>query len=213
MLPCPAADTCVAFLLRHGATANNLADPPRLQGRTVDGPLSATGLRQAKQAADLLASQPLAAVYSSPLQRAQQTAQFIALLHAIRVQVVAALTEVDVGLWEDRSWVEIRANEADYYDQFQHDPAHVAYRGGENLQQVSDRVLPALEEILNRHLGQCVAIIGHNVVNRAILSKYMHVPLPLARHLVQDNGGINVLRFAQGQTRVESVNSNFHLVE
>ncbi len=100
MLTPPPADTCIAYLIRHGATESNLADPPILQGRSINGPLSPRGQRQADQAAQCLSGHPLRAVYSSPLRRAQETAERVASVHRLRVLTLADITEVDVGAWE-----------------------------------------------------------------------------------------------------------------
>ena len=109
----PAPDTCLLYLLRHGATINNTADPPILQGCKADPPLSGEGLAQAHAAARLLSSRQIGAVYCTPLLRSRQTAEPIAAVHALRVEEVPDLTECDVGLWEGRSWVEIEQSEDD----------------------------------------------------------------------------------------------------
>jgi broad specificity phosphatase PhoE len=206
-----AADSCLAFLLRHGATAANVATPPVLQGRSVDGSLSPEGQDQADRSARRLSEQPLAAIYSSPLRRARETAERIALPHRLTVRIVPEIIEVDVGAWESRSWVEIAQTEADDYRAFQDDPATCGYRGGENLNQVRDRVVPAIERLLRSHLGQQIVIVGHNVVNRVFLAHTIQLPLAKARVLVQNNGGINVIRHEGGKTALLTLNSIFHL--
>src|SRR5262249_17422880 len=62
----------VIYLLRHGATEANLAQPPRLQGRRQDLPLAEIGIRQAELTRDFLAVRPIDHCYSSPLLRAMQ---------------------------------------------------------------------------------------------------------------------------------------------
>ena len=114
---------CYCFLIRHGATASNLANPPILQGRSINGPLSETGQQQAAEAANCLETEPITAVYCSPLVRALETANAIAAPHGLTPIVVEPLTEVDVGAWESRSWVEIQETEPEAYEQFQSDPA------------------------------------------------------------------------------------------
>jgi broad specificity phosphatase PhoE len=150
-------------------------------------------------------------VYSSPLLRAQETAQRIALAHRLTVRTVAEITEADVGAWERRSWVEIRETETDAYEKFQRDPATHGYRQGENLAQVRDRVVPAIDAIMRSHLGERIAIIGHNVVNRVYLAEAIHLPLARARGIAQENCGINLLRFRDEQAKVITINSVFHL--
>ena len=211
MPPSPAADTCYAYLLRHGATDNNLAAPPRLQGRGIDDPLSTEGQEQARRAAAELSRHKLAGVFSSPLQRARQTAEQIAQRQGLSVQIVPSLIEVDVGLWEGRSWVDIEREDADLHRQFVVDPGTYGYRGGENLTQVRDRVVPAIDQLLKNHRGQQIAIVAHNVVNRAYLGTLMGLSLARSRELIQSNCGINVLHYRNGQAKLLSMNSIFHL--
>jgi broad specificity phosphatase PhoE len=212
MLPCP-ADLCYGYLLRHGATENNLAKPPRLQGRGLDSPLSAAGREQAEAAASALSAVELVAVFSSPLLRARETAEQIADPHSLSVQVVDDLIEVDVGQWEGRSWVDIARNDADRHQQFVSQPDIHGYRGGENLTQVRERVVPAIRQILADHVGQHVAIIAHNVVNRTFLGSLMGLSLAQSRDLAQSNCGINVIRYRHGKVKLLSMNSVFHLPE
>lgn len=203
--------SCLAFLIRHGATDSNLADPPILQGRSINGPLSQIGQQQATAAATELQQQRLVAIYASPLLRAQQTALVIAERHGLDVQTIPEITEVDVGAWESRSWTEICVNEPDAYHRFQDDPATFGYRDGENLQDVLNRVNPAIDAVLDRHPGELVAIVAHNVVNRVYLANALQIPLRRARQIAQNNCGINVLRRRDHQTKVITVNSVFHL--
>ena len=211
MISKPASDTCIAYLVRHGATDNNLANPPLLQGRSVDGSLSAEGQQQAERAAAKLADFGLTGVFSSPLRRARETAERIAGHYGLAVQIVPEITEVDVGAWESRSWVEIEQTETEAYRRFVESPDEHGYREGENLGQVRDRVVPALDHIMSDNLGQRIAIVAHNVVNRVYLATNVRLPLARARGIPQDNCGINVLRYRSSKVKVVSINSIFHL--
>jgi len=211
MPPSPAPNTCVAFLVRHGATANNVADPPRLQGCRVDPGLSDAGREQAGRAAELLAAYPLAAIYSSPLSRAMETAVCIAKPHALAVREVAELREVDVGRWENRSWVEIETTEPEAHRRFMEDASTYGYPEGENMTEVLARVGPAMESLLRAHGGQQIAIVGHNVVNRVFLAHVLGVPLSQARRITHDNCGVSVVRYREGGLRLLTLNATFHL--
>src|ERR1700677_174599 len=94
----------VLYLIRHGATEANLAQPPRLLGRRLDLPLAPLGIRQAEAARDALAHLPVAACYNSPLIRAAHTAQIVAAPHGLTPQKLEALTECDLGRWEGLDW-------------------------------------------------------------------------------------------------------------
>jgi broad specificity phosphatase PhoE len=199
--------------VRHGATVNNLARPPVLQGRGVNLGLSDEGVRQAQRTAEFLRERPLAAAYSSVLLRAVETAQIIAGPHGLEVTQLEAITEVDVGLWEGRSWTEIAQTDAEAYRRFMEDAGTHGYLGGETLAQVEARVTPALREVMANHLGQRVLVVAHNVVNRAFLASLLELPMSRARLLRQENCGVNVIRFRANEMELVTMNAAFHLTE
>src|SRR5919108_6110543 len=94
----PAATTRVV-LVRHGVTAET---GPVLSGRRPGIDLSDAGRKQAEEAAARLAGLPVAAVYSSPLERCRQTAQALAAPHDLAVEDVPGLFEADYGEWSGR---------------------------------------------------------------------------------------------------------------
>lgn len=208
----PLADVCQMFLLRHGATANNVAQPPRIQGRGSDPGLSEEGRRQADEAARLLAGVPLAAVFASPMRRSLETAERVAAPHGLVVQTVAELVECDVGRWEGRTWPEVERDDAEYHALFRADPALHGYAGGENLSQVLARIKPALDGVLGKHGGANIAVVGHNIVNRCYLADALGIPLARARdRLVQHNCGVNLIRHRAGKSSVVTLNAVWHL--
>lgn len=204
-------DGCLLFLVRHGATANNLAHPPKLQGQRENPPLSPTGRAQADAVARYLGHFPLAAVYSSPLVRARETAEEIARPHQLQVEILPALIECDIGRWEGLSWDQVRKDDAEAHRLFHEDAGQHPYAGGENLTQVNDRAAPVILEICRRHIGRPVAIAAHNVVNRAFLAHLLELPLKHARRIPQENCGVNVLRWRDGKLNVLTINSVEHL--
>lgn len=207
----PAADTCLMYLVRHGATDSNLSQPPVLQGNGINGPLAEIGRRQAAQAARFFDVVPLDAIYSSPMQRALESAEMINRSHQLPIQTVSELMEVGVGRWEGRDWGEIEASEPDDYAKHMEDPSLHGYPGGENVCDVAERVLPAIQTILRENLGKVVLVTAHNVVNRVLIAQLSHIPLSHIRHIRQDNCGINLLRHRKEKTELITVNSVFHL--
>jgi broad specificity phosphatase PhoE len=213
MPPCPAPDTCWLYLVRHGATDNNRADPPRLQGRRTDPPLSDEGRGQARQTGEFLAGFPLDAVCSSPLLRARQTAEAIARPHGLAVDVVEDLIEVDVGEWEGRAWQEIEKTDPAAYRAFMTDATVNPYLGGENLQTVLARAVPAFERLMGENLGRLIVAVAHNVVNRAYLARLTGVPVARYRSIPQDNCGVSLVRYRKGRPKAVTINGLFHLDE
>ena len=209
--PDPDKQTCHLVLVRHGATANNLENPPKIQGRRSDLDLSETGLRQAAETAEFLATANLTAVYSSPLRRAAMTAEAIAARHDLSVRPVDAISECDVGNWEGRSWVEIERTEPEAHERFMTEPDRHGYAGGENLTQLLERVIPAFESIMEEHAGKTIVAVAHNVVNRSYLGRLLNLPPARARSIPQHNCGVNVIRWRQGQAKPLTINLLSHL--
>ena len=211
MPPCPAPDTCRLYLLRHGATDFNCAEPPRLQGRRVDLPLSAEGLdRGAGRRPPPGRRAPGRRLHQSPAP-ARQTADAIAAPHGLAIQSVEELIEVDVGQWEGRSWEEVARTDAEAYRLFTADASIHPYLGGENLSTVLARVLPAMERLLAENLGRLIVVVAHNVVNRVYLAHVLGIPLARYRSVVQDNCAISLLEYRAGQTKALWINSVSHL--
>ncbi len=213
MPPCPAPNTCWLYLIRHGATANNRARPARLQGRRTDPELSDEGLAQAQATAELLSADPFDAVYSSPLLRAMQTAETIATPHGLSVEPVDDLMEVDVGVWEGQPWDVVEREYAEAYRLFMEDASVHPYYGGENMQSVHDRVVPAITKLLADNLGRRIAAIAHNCVNRSYLAHLLNLPLRDYRSIPQDNCGVNLVRYRNGKARLVTLNAMGHLGE
>ena len=211
MSPCPAPDTCWLYLLRHGATANNDADPPRIQGCRSDTPLSSTGEEQAQRAAAFLADYQLDVVYSSPLLRARRTAEFIAAPHGLTVVAEPGLTEIDCGVWECLTWAEVEARNPAEYRAFSDNPIDACYLGGENLRTTQQRVVPVIDRLLQENVGRTVVAVAHNMVNRCYLAHLLRIPLADYRRITQDNCGITVLRYKAGDIRAVTINSLWHL--
>jgi broad specificity phosphatase PhoE len=207
----PTMSEKILLLIRHGATPANTARPYTLQGLLPDPDLNEEGLRQAEAAARAVARWPLTRIFTSPLRRAQQTAQVIADQRGLPLEVVPALVEVDVGLWSGLTWEEVERRWPNEHRAFHDDPERHGYLKGENLGQVRDRVLPELQALIDRSPESAVLVVSHGVVNRVLLAHWIGIPLRYARQLPQDNGGINVVRIHQNQVKVRTVNAADHL--
>jgi broad specificity phosphatase PhoE len=200
------------FLVRHGATAYNLAQPPRLQGRGIDMALAPAGVRQAELTRDFLAICPMDACYSSPMERAMQTASIIAAPHRLDPGPVPELTECDVGAWEGLSWPDIAARYPTQHRLFHDNPAQFGYLGGETFADVQARAMRAIDELLARHEGKTLLVVAHHVVNRTYLAGVMGLGPEQARRITVENCGVSVVIRAAGRTSVQTLNSHFHLL-
>lgn len=196
------------FLVRHGATEAN--ESGRLQGRGVDLPLSKAGRMQAAHVSQALAATPLAAVYATPLLRAQETAAAVARPHGLSATLVDELIEVDVGRWEGQTWEQIQRDDADAYRQFMESfrrDGRCSYPDGESYDDVHRRVRPVLDRLVQQHEGEHIAVIAHSVVNRVYLAGLLGLPPSAARELSQANGAINVIRRRYNRLQVVTLNA------
>lgn len=203
--------TTTLLLVRHGATAANLQQPYTLQGSQPDNELAPVGFAQAHACAAALAAYPLAAVCSSPLLRARDTAAQIAVWRGIPLELDPRLIEIDVGVWAGLTWQEIEHRWPREAAAFHDDAEQCGYLGGENLQQLRDRVLPCIDDLVNRHLGSTFAVVSHGVVNRVLLATWLGIPLRFARRLPQDNAAYNVIELRDGQAKVRTINRAAYL--
>jgi broad specificity phosphatase PhoE len=199
------------YLLRHGATEANLDQPYRLQGCRSHAGLAPLGVRQAELTRDLLAIRPIAHFYSSPLQRAVQTAKILAAPRQGGVQTLEALAECDIGRWEGLSWETIRTQDAEAYRRFLEDPAVHGYPEGETFTQAANRAIPVLDQLLDQHRGGSLLVVGHHLINRFYLARLLGLPVAHARRLRLHNCGISIIVQQDERPQVVMLNGMFHL--
>jgi probable phosphoglycerate mutase len=180
------------LLARHGETDWNRVG--RWQGQ-ADPPLNDAGRRQAAELAERLAGDGIAAIYSSDLARASQTAQVVADRLGLRVVEDAGLREIDVGSWSGLTRAEVEERFPEGYarwlgGEIGHD--------GETREQLTARVVAAVERIAGEH-HRTVLVVTHGGAIRA-----------LRRHAAGDPGdpiencGTSSLELVDGVLRVQA---------
>ncbi len=199
------------FLIRHGSTAPNECRPFVLQGCEINGPLTELGRRQSQAVGRFLSRFQIHAVYASSLRRAQETAAAIAVHHNLPVQTRHELRECSVGRWEGKSWEAIQAEDPEGHRAFFADPVNAPHPGGESYSDLLNRVQPSINELLEKHAGQNIVVVAHNLANRVYLAELVGIDLKHARKLRQMNCCVNLLQHTSGQTELVSLNSVWHL--
>lgn len=211
-IPRPEPDTTNLLLIRHGATPPNEQRPYILQGCGINPSLSESGQKQADALAEFLASMSaIHHIYCSPMIRARETAQAVSERFNLIPQEVAEIHECNVGLWEGMSWDIIMQEYPEEYHAFMNDPSQNRYAGGESYRDVLNRTEPAIQTLLERHPGETIAVVAHNVVNRVYLAKLLGLEISRAKEITQTNTGINLIRHKPGETKVVTMNAIFHL--
>jgi len=156
------------WLIRHGQTDWNKAG--RYQGQ-ADIPLNDTGFAQARDAAEKLAKMgiPFAAVYSSSLARARQTAEVIAERLCIPLHLDPGLREISQGEWEGRAYTEVISHYTQIAALPEMDPVRARAPGGESVAEVVQRVAGVVEAISRRHPGERLVVVMHALAMATLL--------------------------------------------
>lgn len=196
------------IIVRHGETTWNKEG--RYQGQQ-DTPLSSRGREQGEKVALALRDIPIHAVYASPLRRAYETAEMCARYHHLPVQREARLLEINHGDWEGRLAQEIQVQYPELLHKWHTTVVGVRMPGGETLAEVQHRAMAAIYDMVARHDGQTVLVVGHDAVNKAVLCHCLDISLEHFWHIKQDNTCINVVEYQDGHFRMVLLNSTCHL--
>lgn len=158
------------LVARHGETEFNVTGRWQGQGNS---PLTERGLAQARELGRALAQESIAAVYSSDLGRAMQTAREVAAPHGLDVQMELRLREVDVGGWTGKNGDEIEAAYPGARQAWATAPAGMRLPDGETLLEVQTRALAFFDERMPAHADQTIVVISHGAIGQVILAMAM----------------------------------------
>ena len=197
------------ILVRHGQTEWNRVE--RFRGR-ADVPLNDTGLAQAEATGKRVAAEwSPAAIYSSPLSRAVKTAEAIGKHFALAVQIHPGLVDIDYGEWQGLTPDEARARDPEMVDAW-YNALHTAHiPNGETLDDLRKRGMAMVNEIVARHVGQTVVLVGHTVINRVILLGVLGLGNDRFWRIKQDTCAINVFEAGDGDFTLVTLDDTCHL--
>jgi broad specificity phosphatase PhoE len=190
------------LLVRH-ATCDPVGRS--LAGRAPGVVLNATGRAQAAWLAESLLGAPLAAVYSSPLERATETAWAIADGAGREVVVDARLTELDFGHWTGQALDALQPS--DDWRHFNSFRSGTRPPSGELMLEAQARIVGALLDLRGTHDGELVAVVSHADVIRAALSHFLGMPLDLASRLEIAPASVSAIEVHAWGARVLRINT------
>ena len=195
------------LLIRHGET--DLTGRV-LYGRMPGVHLSVEGCRQARALSTALQERyTVSAIISSPLERAMETARYLAEDLALPISTDDDLLELDYGDWMGKSFTEIREQEEwHHYNRLR---SVSSPPGGELLMQVQARAWTALLRILGKYQAETtVAVVSHGDVIRALLVLLLGMPLDNIHRFDVSLAGLSELVFDGRYGRVIRINQIFH---
>lgn len=202
------------FLIRHGQSSGNAEGRFGGHGPT---PLSDLGMQQAEMTAKTLAKEGIAAIYSSDLYRAVQTAQPLADLLRLPIHTSPAFRERHVGVLEGLTFDESKdAYPKDYYALINRNIQHVI-SGGESYRHLLRRVTTKFGDVIKTHQGERIAIFSHT---GAICYLTLYLLGAINRNtkqtpwIITSNCGINRFEIrSRNNVRVLALNDTRHLVQ
>ena len=196
------------FAIRHGETAWSHAR--RFTGAR-DVPLTEWGRRQSEALATALAKAPVAAVYTSPLERARACAEAIAKPHRLGVHVEPAFREMAFGAWEGLTREDVAALAPDAMTAWRQAPDRVVPPGGEGLGAVAARVAEATARLLAAHPGDTVVLVSHAIVTRLIVLGALGLGPERLWSVDASPAGLYEIEFQDGWVTVHRMNTLAHL--
>ena len=189
------------LLIRHGLTDHV---GTRLSGWMSGVRLSAHGRTQADGLVERLDGLRIDALYSSPLERARETATPLARARKLRVRERAELGEVHYGGIEGKSLKVLAKSKL--WRRLQAWPSDVRFPGGESLRETQARAVAAIEALRADHAGETVAVISHGDFIRLSLAHYTGMHIDLYRRLTVDPASVSAIMFTEYMPLIRCIN-------
>lgn len=190
------------FLLIRHATTNAVGK--RMTGRMPGVSLNDEGKGQAERLAERLKGLPIAAIYSSPVQRAVETASFVAKTLNLEPRIAEDFLELDLGEWTDASIELLRSDTL--FSRFNTFRSNTRIPGGELMVEAQLRMITGLQKLCAKHPEETVAVVGHGDPIKAVVAYYAGIHLDLFHRLEISPASVSVIEVFADTARVLHVN-------
>jgi probable phosphoglycerate mutase len=187
----------VLHLLRHGE--HNLLGRA-LAGRMEGVGLTERGRAEIAAAAERLATEKIAAIYASPLQRTRESAEIVADRLGLPITFREDVLELDFGEWTGVTFDSIRAHP--HWQAWNTQRSLARIPGGETMRAVQNRSVEAMIEISERHVDETVVLVSHGDVIRAMLLFALGMPLDFYNRIEIAQGSISSISIEPSRIRV-----------
>ena len=195
------------LLVRHGVTATT---GKVLPGRASGLHLSDEGRRQAEATAARIKSlQKVAAVYASPLERAQETAEPIGAARKLKVRTEPGLLECDFGEWTGKRLAALAKKQE--WSVVQNRPSSFRFPDGESLREMQGRMTETLDQLSRRHAGKTIVVVSHADPIKAVVVDAMGAHLDSYQRIVISPCSITVVLWHPLRPTLLTVNATEHL--
>ena len=182
----------------------------RFRGR-ADLELDEVGRKQAQATAKRIREWPVTAIYSSPLRRARETAESLAKPTGLEVKELSGIIDIDYGQWQGLSPEEAETKDSDLYRTWLQSPHQVAFPGGESLKGVQDRAMSALDNVIEQHKKETIALVSHKVVCQVMVMSLLGLEPSHFWEITQDVCAVNYFEVRGGVPSALLINDTCHL--
>jgi broad specificity phosphatase PhoE len=196
------------LLVRHGQTHSSRDDT--FCGIT-EVPLTPVGCSQSQYLAERLRREHVDALYCSPQQRALETAVPIARALEMEIQTRSALREMDFGKWENRLRADLAREYPYELEEWERGSWMAHPPEGETQQEVINRIVPCIIEMLDAHVGETVVVVSHKSALRLLIGHLLKMTPPESRNLRLDPASLSELRVTGDQVELVLCNDTSHL--
>ncbi len=200
------------IFLRHGQAKNNTERI--LAGRTPGIPLTEVGITQAEKAAKFLEEMNISAIYSSPIERAKNTAEIVGKHNSVDVTIDDRLIELDMGKFTGVPYDEIFSNHGNVFMKFYRGELEIAHNGVETFADVKKRVNGMVDHVLENHPNENVVLVTHMDPIKAMLSTVVSLSPENLFELIIANASLNIFRENKNKFSIGGINvmhpSRFH---
>jgi probable phosphoglycerate mutase len=196
------------LLIRHAI--NDWVKTGRLAGWTPGVHLNPDGQKQAQALGEHLAGTPLNRIYSSPLERAVETAEAIAIHHPnLTVQLLDGVGEVRYGDWQGARLDKLRKEAL--WETVQNTPSRVHFPNGETIRQAQARAIDALEGLVNQYPNQRVVVVSHSDVIKLVIAHYIGAHIDLFQRIEISPASTSIIWLGTGRPFIRRVNDTSYL--
>lgn len=191
------------LFIRH--SENDYVKTRRLAGRLPDIHLNKNGQAQAQVLAEKLAAAPIKAIYSSPLERAMETARPIAAALHLEIIPCDGLMEINFGEWQGKTLKSLQRLKI--WKTVQNSPSLMRFPGGESFADAQNRIINQIEELCKRYSSEDIFIcVSHGDVIRLAVAYYIGLPLDCFQRLHISPGSMNVLHISDNHSGLFTLN-------
>jgi probable phosphomutase (TIGR03848 family) len=191
------------LLIRHGE--NDYLKKNKLPGRLTGIHLNERGREQAAELARTLGILPIKAIYSSPLERAIETAEPLAHALGLEIQLKPDLTDIDVGDWEGRSWKVLGRTRL--WDVIQKKPSQFLFPGGETFSAAQERIVQVIDAIAGAHpADEFVSVVFHADPIKLAVAHYLGQSLDTFQRLTASTGSVTILKMDGAAIKLLALN-------